>query len=579
MSPSLNKILRLSTTALLISTLSACGGSSNNDKQDNPTSPPVKTTDPKDPVETETGVFIDSPVVNIGYRTVDSDGNTTHEGVTNANGEYDYEPGDTVIFFIGSLEFPPAAAMGKVTPLDIAGTTDTSDNTVINMARLLQSLDTDGDPSNNITISDTAVGSKDPNLSTEEFFAQSPEDFATSSVVQSLIENGGQDQVVTELVSMEEAQAHLESTLEEEQLGYTNEYSLTGGWVLDTSDETGNGTNHFIFLAFDETNGTYLHVEEKEFPDETEEGLEWGFYSLGSDKVLKATEMISDQNGGIGLHDPEDGDFNQEDGEYITFEVDGNDATLSIFESAENGEEDQLAESIPTYRVVANGLQGVWVADTESSDALEEGDLVMIAFLENGTYVEAEDDGAEVGNYSYDAETGIVTISNIFVDTNEYGLSDFVGTADLKMFVNGNLMTFETSEEQVIFNRLGAGPAGISSGNDTDTDNSQTSNDDGILLHLIWGGDTEETYCEEIRWVEDNEVVMESDASGSWQTLVETINGSVSYYPEVDPSLISAGEGQCPQQYRTPYRCADDNFITYEENAAACTDVLGGELL
>ena len=89
-------------------------------------------------------------MINIGYRT------ETVEGVTNSLGEYNYIVGETVTFFIGDLVFPTVSASGVVTPLQLADTEDTSDPTVVNIIRLLQTLDVDGDPSNGIEISDTA---------------------------------------------------------------------------------------------------------------------------------------------------------------------------------------------------------------------------------------------------------------------------------------------------------------------------------------------------------------------------------------------------------------------------------------
>lgn len=94
--------------------------------------------------ETETGVFLDSAVAGIGYRT------ETQSGVTNAAGEYDYLPGESVTFFIGDLEFPPVTASGVVTPADIGG--EASSVTAINIMQILQTLDQDGDPSNGIRI-------------------------------------------------------------------------------------------------------------------------------------------------------------------------------------------------------------------------------------------------------------------------------------------------------------------------------------------------------------------------------------------------------------------------------------------
>ena len=51
-----------------------------------------------------TGVFLDAAVMNIGYRTA------SQQGFTNANGEFNYRPGEMITFFIGNLEFPPVMA-------------------------------------------------------------------------------------------------------------------------------------------------------------------------------------------------------------------------------------------------------------------------------------------------------------------------------------------------------------------------------------------------------------------------------------------------------------------------------------
>jgi len=45
-----------------------------------------------------TGTFVDSPVINIGYRTATQNGNT------NSRGEFRYLAGERVTFFIGDLE-------------------------------------------------------------------------------------------------------------------------------------------------------------------------------------------------------------------------------------------------------------------------------------------------------------------------------------------------------------------------------------------------------------------------------------------------------------------------------------------
>lgn len=148
------------------------------------------------------GVLLDSPVANVGYRT------ETKEGVTDAEGRFDYEPGETVTFFIGDLEFPPIDTASIVTPLDFAGTDDPLNDSVVNMIRLLQTLDKDGDPSNGIEITDAAKAA-----ATQLDFNVSKEAFESSTAVESLIFNAGQDNAVAGLVSVAEAVQHFTNTL------------------------------------------------------------------------------------------------------------------------------------------------------------------------------------------------------------------------------------------------------------------------------------------------------------------------------------------------------------------------------
>ena len=423
--------------------LAGCGGSSSSNNNPGPAGPGPSDPAPVDPVSgPETGIFLDSPVINIGYRT------ETLEGVTNENGEYEYEPGETVTFFIGDLEFPPVVASGVVTPLDIAGTTDTSDSKVLNMVRLLQTLDTDGDPGNGITISDAAKDIAAPVADPVAFFSQAIEDFALDAVVTTVIQNGGQDAQVSALVSATQAQQHLEGSLEDQGLGFTNATSLTGGWTLDAESIDEGG---FEFFGFDRASGEYIHVRIEVYPDEYpgEDGLEWGSFSLDEQNVLTLTDNFFDENAGTGLN-PEFG----EGGLVATFSAEG--GALSI-EFEEEGEQ----VSLTATRVVANGLAGVWINEIPEDS---EAELLVLVFMEDGTYVHAEVEengagGAEVGSYSHDTNTGILSISDIIMDTNgDMGASDFVGTGNLSASVTGNIMILSITEfgetEELVFRRL-----------------------------------------------------------------------------------------------------------------------------
>ncbi len=99
-----------------------------------------------------TGVFIDGPVAGITYKT------PTVGGMTDATGTFKYKEGEEVTFSIGRGVLGSAAGKPVLTPLDIAaGAKDTSDQRVVNISVLLQTLDQDGNPENGITISSKAA--------------------------------------------------------------------------------------------------------------------------------------------------------------------------------------------------------------------------------------------------------------------------------------------------------------------------------------------------------------------------------------------------------------------------------------
>lgn len=180
---------------VVVSVLAGCGGGSGGGGNPGP--------GPGVPQEVVTGILFDSPIINITYETDDL------SGVTNNLGEFDYTVGHTVTFSIGDLDFPTVVVAPVLTPLNFASTADTSDATLLNMVRLLQTLDKDADPDNGITITDTAKA-----VATQVDFSLSEADFAASGAVTNLIFNAGQDTVVTGLVDSVGAIDHFEQQLD-----------------------------------------------------------------------------------------------------------------------------------------------------------------------------------------------------------------------------------------------------------------------------------------------------------------------------------------------------------------------------
>jgi len=84
------------------------------------------------------GTLVDAPVEGVHYES------GSVAGITGSNGEFRYEVGNTVRFSIGDITLGrPVAGKALITPLDLVenGTADTP--AVINIARLLQSLDSE----------------------------------------------------------------------------------------------------------------------------------------------------------------------------------------------------------------------------------------------------------------------------------------------------------------------------------------------------------------------------------------------------------------------------------------------------
>ncbi|MGI9135135.1 MAG: PKD domain-containing protein, partial [Rhodoferax sp.] len=131
----------------------------------------------------------------------------TQKGVTNAKGEFQYLPGESVRFSIGSVELPAVTANATITPLELAQTTDINNQVVSNILVLLQSLDEDGNPDNGISIPAGAAAKAITAIN----FDVAPAVFAADATVKSLVANSGS--VNKSLVSEAAARAHFQNTL------------------------------------------------------------------------------------------------------------------------------------------------------------------------------------------------------------------------------------------------------------------------------------------------------------------------------------------------------------------------------
>jgi hypothetical protein len=369
--------------------LMACGGDSNNDS-----------------TSTLTGVFLDSAVVNIGYRT------ETLKGVTNSFGEYDYVEGETVTFFIGDLEFPRVVASGTITPLELAETDDINNSTVINMIRLLQSLDMDGNPKNGITITEIAKITATQAVN----FELSINEFALSPAVTNLAANSGSSNV--SLISEAAAKEHFQTTIVDIK-------PHVGAWKFDNS-------SHLILYP----DNSFLYAEND---NEEPNGLELGTYSFDSATGNITFSISYDDNG------PGDDSGVGDVGSPIVIDAvlsnDNNTLTLA--------DGDLVIEAV---NFSDSTVVGVWRNTSE---------MAYLVLYENGEFLYAENDsdepnGVELGTYTYDSSTAHITFTITF-DNNGPMQNSGVGNIGAPVVIDANLSngknTLTISSGELVFAR------------------------------------------------------------------------------------------------------------------------------
>ncbi|MGQ9426470.1 hypothetical protein ACXYTJ_10215 [Gilvimarinus sp. F26214L] len=112
--------------------------------------------------QTETGTFLPGPIEGLQYES------TSHTGVTNARGEFQFVPGETVTFSVGGIVLGAAPGAKQITPFDFFGMSPPDTELAIrnyleseavtdfdrasNITFFLLLLDKDGDPANGLDV-------------------------------------------------------------------------------------------------------------------------------------------------------------------------------------------------------------------------------------------------------------------------------------------------------------------------------------------------------------------------------------------------------------------------------------------
>ncbi|ENX15135.1 hypothetical protein MTX11_14265 [Acinetobacter lwoffii] len=373
--------------------LTACGGS-----DDNSSTPPASN------IGTQTGVLTDAVISGVRYVT--SSGVT---GFTNDNGEFNFNEGETVKFYIGDVQLgDEIEAKERVTPLDLAET----ENARLNLLVFLQSLDGD-DKDDKLQIS-TATTDALKNQSIN--FDQPYNDFKNEAIVKTVIPEG-------KLVNEEDAKAHFQMTFYKD---------IAGTWEINRTDNTAV----LIHILED---GRYALGEAEAKEESGQAGIEMGRLKWNATTTVIEPEILHDTNGEWGLSHP---------AENKPYSLNFNGTQLILTEPGVSTE----------YRLnrvkQSNSLVGTWRLN----------ETHLFAFFDNNYYffldTEGGDDcgwpGIEYGKYTLSANT--LTTTEVLFDTNECGgLQDSSNGSKTIASINisnNNLILHPQGEDPVTLQRV-----------------------------------------------------------------------------------------------------------------------------
>ncbi len=156
----------------------------------------------------QVGHFIDA-VEGVAWRT------DSLSGITDLKGRFEYKVGERVTFSIGAVILGSAEGEKEITPVELANAEDIFDDHVINIARLLLSLDKGLDPSNGIEVTTVVTEA-----------AVIPIDFAVDR------QTFEQDQAVIDLVASAQVEGEVSRSLV--SVNTTLDYL---GEILDSEQE------------------------------------------------------------------------------------------------------------------------------------------------------------------------------------------------------------------------------------------------------------------------------------------------------------------------------------------------------
>ena len=240
--------------ASLLILLSGCGGGGeSNSGEDGNSGTSVKT-----------GIFLDSAVEGIKYKS------GRFSGITDKNGKFNYNEGDNIEFHVGDVLIGQCIAKDIITPLDLVESNNNiyNDN-VINISKFLQTLDKDENNDNGISISEE----------TSNKLINESIDFSDSERVESVLSEISSNTIVSDV----KAASHLVKNI---KTNSSKEYVFVESASLEFNDLTDDKQDLYISQLL-------LMVDESIFTDDSIKGIVEDFNSALSEHIEESNPSIT----------------------------------------------------------------------------------------------------------------------------------------------------------------------------------------------------------------------------------------------------------------------------------------------
>ena len=246
----------------------------------------------------QSGVFTDSAVAGLSYTT-----SSGLSGVTDQEGRFQFREGDKVIFKLAGVTIGEATGATILTPAHISEEGEEG-NRFTNLLILLQTLDSDGDPSNGIGLPANVDGIRLArvverlDLDPADFINPSPDDDDIVSGFGDLEELARDHE--REIVAPEDARKHFDDSQ-----ATLNPFfgEAAGVWVGANPEDTGK-----VLLRLG-ASGRYSLLEAAPADESGQSGIEGGTLTRDATTgVVKVSEIKVDTNGQWGLSHPEAGE-------------------------------------------------------------------------------------------------------------------------------------------------------------------------------------------------------------------------------------------------------------------------------